>query len=127
MNIMSMNFLKNPIVLAVLAAGITYGYLYWQNKKAQEENLSETVDQVSFVGPLIVGLIVFIIAYNIFGPTTTVAEIPLPEPVDAKPLSITMNPVDRITDTFDSNTYHIIDRGSIKLPHTDVFIDIAKF
>lgn len=34
---------------------------------------------------------------------------------------------DRLTESFDSNTYHLIGKNAIKLPSADVFIDIAKF
>lgn len=121
---MSLSFLKNPLVLGLLAAGVAYGYLYWENKKAKENNKTESnkEESVSFIIPMIIGLVVFVIAYNMFGYDS--AEVVV---ADVAPLAINLENIERLTDTFDSNTYHIIDRGSIKLPHTDVFIDIAKF
>lgn len=120
---MDLNFLKNPILLAMIAATITYLYLWWKNKKDKEEGKTD-VQEVPYMIPIAVGLITLFITYNLFGTTS---------PITTEPAKVTLlenNPTvaeGGMTDTFGSNTYHLVGKNNIKLPQTDVFIDIARF
>lgn len=141
-NIMDFSFLKNPIVLAILAAVITYLYMYWQNKETQEKNPKAKPIPVDYTTPIIIGLMTLFITYCLFGfngkKSDSVGDIlekgntvqtggnsvQILEPNSAL---IKTRLSDRMTDSFDSNTFHLVGKNSIKLPQTDVFIDIAKF
>jgi hypothetical protein len=105
---MSLELFKNPIVLAIIATILAYLYLYWTNKDKEENKDKTWYQKVSPTIPIVVGLATLFVAYNIFGfsKDTSKCEVPQIEPVIE---SVNQN------------------GGSIKLPETDVFIDIAKF
>ena len=133
---MDFSFLKNPIVLAIIAMALTYAYMYYENKKKQEENPKANIEEVTYTTPIIVGLLTLFITQSFFTintntsiPTDTVGKIM----EDSKPqltggsVNILNQPVSKMTDTFNSETYHLVDKNVIRLPQTDVFIDLAKF
>lgn len=142
---MDLSFLKNPIILAVIAAALTYAYLYWDNMKKQEKNPKADIKPVEYTTPAIVGLISLFIGYSLFGFQGGVKKVDeVGEAIEnSKPgaeevVSNTANLMgghrrlntnfsDRMADSFDSNTYHLIGKNAIRLPNTDVFIDLAKF
>ena len=140
-----MSYLKNPIVLAILAAALTYAYLYWDNMKKKEENPKADIKPVEYTTPAIVGLISLFIGYSLFGFSNGKKMDEVGEVIEnSKPeMDITgtngnanlmgghkhlnTNFSDKLADSFDSNTYHLIGKNAIRLPNTDVFIDLAKF
>lgn len=136
---MILSFLKNPIILAILAAGLTYLYLWWENEKKNERNPKIQKEQVNFMTPAIVGALTWFIAYNYFGSSSSnvTKEANNEESkiihdggvklIDADPIKNKTNISERLTDSFDSKTFHLVGKNAIKLPQTDVFIDIAKF
>ena len=130
---MDINILKNPVILAVIAAVLTYLYLQWEKKKNKKE------EEISLITPAVVGLMTLFVGYSIFGndspllPTNN-ESLPqsLPKDEVGKLIENTNMPVQKqltggSNDIFDTNTYHLVGRNAIKLPQTDVFIDIAKF
>lgn len=137
-----MSYLKNPIVLAIIAAALTYAYLYWDNMKKKEANPKADIKPVEYTTPAIVGLISLFIGYSLFGfpggskKADEVGEIikqSNPE-IDTNAANLmgghkqlNTNFSDKLADSFDSNTYHLIGKNAIRLPNTDVFIDLAKF
>ena len=132
-----MDFLKNPIFIGILAAGLTYLYMWWQNKKKQESNPKAVIEEIDYTPPILVGLIALFIAYNLFGSESdSVGEVINQTKnieggsniklIEGKPMMHTRFS-DKLADSFDSNTYHLIGKNMIKIPQTDVFIDIAKF
>ena len=136
---MDISFLKNPIILAILAAVITYAYMYWETKKQQEKNPKVELPPVGYFTPMIVGLMTLVIGYGFFGFKTNGADdvgvvIENGNVVEHNGgASVSLlggkpgRMVERMTDSFDSNTFHLVGKNAIKLPQTDVFIDIAKF
>ena len=134
-----MDFLKNPIIIAIIAGGLTYLYMWWQNKKSHEANPTVPIEEIDYTPPVLVGLFALFIAYNFFGfsgENDTVGEVieqtknieggNVIKLIEGKP-SLNTRFSDKLADSFDSNTYHLIGKNMIKLPQTDVFIDIAKF
>jgi hypothetical protein len=132
-----MDFFKNPIFIAIIAAGLTYLYMWWDNKKKQEDNPKAAIEELDITPPILVGLVALFIAYNLFGfggntSDNTIEQVKNLEGgngvklIEGKPLMHTKFS-DKLADSFDSNTYHLIGKNMIKLPQTDVFIDIAKF
>ena len=136
---MDLSFLKNPIILAVIAASLTYAYMYWENKKKREKNPKAEIEEKSYVTPAIVGILTLFITYNFFNTSddnpsvSAVLEQSKPTQqggvnlLEGNPLAHKSKISERLDDTFGSNTYHLISKNAIRLPQTDVFIDIAKF
>lgn len=132
---MDLNFLKNPIIIAIVVGILTYLYLYWDNERKYKNNPKIKKESVSFVIPAVVAVITWFITNNLFK-KNKVNEItkPLNEIQSGGIKLLETNPIinkikisERLTDSFDSNTFHLIGKNAIKLPQTDVFIDIAKF
>jgi len=131
-----MDILKNPIIIAIIAGGLTYLYMWWQNKKRQENNPRAPNEEIDYTPPVLVGLFALFIAYNFFGFSENDSEVIEQTKnieggdgiklIEGKP-SMHTRFSDKMADSFDSNTYHLIGKNMIKLPQTDVFIDIAKF
>lgn len=134
---MDINILKNPVVLAVIAAVLTYLYLQWKKKTDKKE------EEISLMTPAVVGLMTLFVGYSIFGNDSPLLQtnnesLPQSLPKDGalddvgKLIENTNMPIQKqlmggSNDIFDTNTYHLVGRNAIKLPQTDVFIDIAKF
>ena len=130
--------LANPIVLGIIATIITYAYLYWDNLEKQKKKPKVNIEPVSMMTPVIVGLLVFVIAYNLLGksvqnvPSQIVensAFISQQQDVNAKMQcnKFIENTKPKSLDMLDSATYHLVGKNAIRLPQTDVFIDLAKF
>ena len=115
---MDLNFIKNPIFLAIIAGVLAYLYLYYENM--QNKDKTKTVD---YKYPLIIAAITFAISYGIFGFNSSKAPELIPEIIESQKGGFT----DNVTDSFGSNTYRLIGKNNIKLPQTDVFIDLAHF
>jgi hypothetical protein len=130
----------NPIVLGILATVITYAYLYWDNLEKQKKHPKLAVEPISMMTPLIVGLLVFVIAHNLFNKNP---QLPAPtqtplqnvfSPHQLQELGTKMQCNKFIEGTkiknmemIDSATYHLVGKNAIRLPQADVFIDLAKF
>jgi len=131
---------QNPIILAIIAGALTYAYLYWDNMKKKEKNPKADIPPVDYTTPAIVGIMALFIGYSLFGfskkssmdEVGQVIETANPRLVE-KPSDLVgghkmnTNFSDKFADSFDSNTYHLIGKNAIRLPNTDVFIDLAKF
>lgn len=121
----------NPIFLGVAAAVATYAYLYWDNLEKQKKH-PKLETEISMMTPIIIGLLVFVIAYNLFGkkeniPILPTAGVPLLPDIAAKAqcnkfIDSKIKQLD-----IDSATFHLVGKNAIRLPQADVFIDLAKF
>lgn len=126
--------LKNPLIIGLIIGILVYAYLYWQNKNKKKSERGE----INYKIPIIAGFMGFVGSYFYFKNSEQV-DIILPEaPVQApvnNPSSNVANIDNMNNDVMYngsdgsnlSNSYHFIGRKNIKLPNTDVFIDIAKF
>lgn len=134
---MDLSILKNPIILGIIMTILTYFYLYWENKKKYEKNSKVPKEQVNIIIPIAVGVLTWFVIYSFFSNKTS-GDIQPIQTIEAQtggvikliennPTNIKTKISERLTDTFDSQTYHLIGKNAIKLPQTDVFIDIAKF
>jgi hypothetical protein len=141
---MDLSFLKNPIILAILMTSITYAYMYWDNKQKKEKNPKANIPEINMTTPAAVGFLTLIIAYGLFGSgnndevgavlkqsgdaqTGGFQNVKLIENNSLRNGLNGSRIADRLTDSFDSNTYHLVGKNAIRLPSADVFIDIAKF
>lgn len=125
--------LKNPLVLGLIAAAGTYSYLYWDNMQQKKKYPKADIEPISMITPIIVGLLVFVIAYNLLK-TDPLGQIPisnLPQQPgyipELEPPKITGGIKNNIEALSASSTYHLVGKNAIRLPQADVFIDLAKF
>lgn len=163
-----MNFIKNPIIIGVVAAIIIYFILYWYNKSESDKN-KKPPKPVNIYIPIISGVIIALLAYLYF--KNTKKNIPKNNqvntggsnniPINNIPINNIPNsnimatpleknnilgnaiidglqkkfqpgninqPIPKLsTESFSDPKYHIMRKNNIKLPDTDVFLDIAKF
>lgn len=120
------DILKNPLILGIIAAAATYGYLYYDNQQKQKQYPKMKIEEVGFITPLIVGLLVFVIAHNLFGndeSTQVVEQIANTPQAQCNDLI-----ANNIVKEIDSQVYHLVGKNSVRLPsNADVFIDLGKF
>lgn len=149
-NIMDLSFLKNPILLAIIAGIITYIYMYYENEKKYKKNPKIEKQQTGFIIPGVVAVLVWFIASRIFAKRNEInLNLEVQNLGDTKMSMLNNNQnggsyahdanlinknslkklihSENLTNSFDSKTYHLVGKNAIKLPQTDVFIDIAKF
>lgn len=130
---MDFGFLKNPIILGIFAAVLTYLYFLWDVEQKRKQNPeSEQPTKIGFVTPGVVGIIVWFITSTYFDNQQTVQEAVKPaiEALAVKPALEGGNKTFQLIDTDGSlgnKSVHLLTKNKIKLPTTDVFIDIAKF
>ncbi len=134
---MDLKYLKNPIILGILGAVVTYVYLWWEDEKRYKKYPKMTKKSVGLLTPIIVGAIVWFIASSYFGtsaPTVIIEEggklegvikgvekPPLVGPTIYK-LANSAGP-----ESVGSKSYHLVSKNRVRMPSADVFIDIAKF
>lgn len=147
------NFFKHPIVLAIIVTILAFLYMYRENDKEHKKNPNVPMKSTGYGIPLCAGIITFIIAtfylkrsYPFSStPTdvTTVAPVvqstpiaqpaPVTQPVPvvqptliAQPVSVIQPPLGVKQIGGSNKILHFIGKNNIRLPQTDVFIDIAK-
>lgn len=119
------DLIKNPLVLGIVAAVATYSYLYWDQQQKQKQHPKMKLDEIGFITPLIVGLLVFVIAHNLFGDVTAQVVEQIANTPKAQCNTLI---ADNIVKELDSQVYHLVGKNSIRLPsNADVFIDLGKF
>jgi archaellum component FlaF (FlaF/FlaG flagellin family) len=130
-----LSFLKNPIILAVIATIITYLYIYWQNDNKYKKNPDAKKKDIDFMTPSIVGVLTWFIASSYFD-NCNLEITPLAIKQNGGNMNMPTNAnvnlngnvlTDKSFGLDDNNSFHLITKNNIKLPQTDVFIDIAKF
>ena len=126
---MDLSFLQNPIVLAVIAGVLSYLYLYLENKKKQDENPKATIEPINYTIPGVIALGTLFVAYSYFGFNKEVPVAQVAGAIEQLPLNqgFTEGANGTAADSFGSNTFRLVGKNSIKLPQTDVFIDLAHF
>lgn len=121
---MNMQFLKNPIVLAILMAAITYAYLWWDNEKKVKDNPKVEKRPVSIVTPAAVGVLVWFIASSYFDKTATDGSVNVEGEVADSMARYQINTSSKAPS---SKSYYLVGKDNVKLPATDVFIDLVPF
>ena len=117
-----LDILKSPIILGVIAAVGTYMYMYWEMEKKYKKNPKIKRKQVNILTPGIIGIVVWFIASSYMG-----EKVPQIKNI---PIYQSKNIVQGGTlndGSCGSLSYHLIKDNGIKLPNTDVFIDLAPF
>ena len=131
-----LEILKNPIVIGILAAALTYLYMWWEEKKRLEKNPKAKALPTNIITPLVVGVISWFIASNYFSgkqeprtplDVTQQAGQALPAIIGGNKPVIVNQGVIESEGSLGSASYHIIGKRDVKMPPLDVFIDLAKF
>ena len=130
---MDYRFIKNPIILGIFAAVLTYLYFYWDAEQKRKKNPEIQQTKISLVTPGIVGALVWFVASTYLDSTNQIQESVTPaiEALATKPaLENGPKKVFQLVDSegsVGSHSVHLLTKNKIKLPPTDVFIDLAKF
>ena len=141
---MSLAYFKNPIILGILGAILSYVYLYWRAEQKHKEDKSVKREQVNILIPGAIGVIVWFIAATYFDNDSGSGNGYNHPKLSDKSLNNTS--VQNMTGGSKGNTnvsnttsvsepskmvqnksYHLIGKNKVRLPPTDVFIDVAKF
>ena len=132
-----LSILKNPLVVGILGAALTYLYIWWEEKKRREKNPKAKERPINVITPAVGGIIGWFIASNYFNNTNNVPVMPdikrevqtaIPQIVGGnKHVIVNNNGGIDSEGSLGSASYHIISKNNVRLPPTDVFIDLAKF
>ena len=116
-----LNILKSPLLLGLIAAVGIYTYLYWKMEKEYRNNPTIKRKSVNILTPGIVGIVVWFVASSYMCKD-------LPQ-IKNMPIYHSKNVVHGALDEIPSGSvsYHLIKDNSIKMPNTDVFIELAPF
>ncbi|AYV82014.1 MAG: hypothetical protein Homavirus2_18 [Homavirus sp.] len=137
---MVFTYLKNPVVLGILSATFIYLYMYWDAERKYKEDKSIKRKQVNILIPAAIGVIIWFLASTYFDKehnNTDSMIINLSSDKNPIELSDTHHKYKLVEsnkdsslcnrDEFCNKSYHIIGKNKVRLPPTDVFIDVAKF
>lgn len=130
---MGIDFLKNPIVLGIVATVLTYIYFHWKAEQEHKKNPEAKRKRPNFLIPGIAGLITWFLASSYFdqqNPKLIEQSAGYQDPHTAVHPPTPNSNANEVMDSAmssASNSYHLIGKNKVRLPPTDVFIDIAKF
>lgn len=140
-----LNYLKNPIVLGILASVLTYLYLYWEAEQKHKKNPKIEKKTINFITPAVIGVIIWFISSSFIDRSskdemtiaqkggdhgiyknkiTNLVDSNVNTQVSKNSFGIHTKSSDNL---LDSQSFYLIGKNKIDLPNTDVFIDIAKF
>lgn len=120
-----MSIIKNPIVLGVLAGGLTYIYLWYVNKNKENKKNSKK-KEISLITPLIVALAVCIVAYLYFSPSGS-SSVETVNPVVSSTNTKFRLPVEKpevVSPADSAASFHLISKG-VNIPNNipEIFIE----
>lgn len=118
-----MNYIKNPILIGTFAGVLTYLYMYWESENKYKKNPKSKRRPVNLITPVVVGLIVWFIASNYFEMENNTQSITF-NSIPSKP---NYKLASESIDSIGSKSYHLIGKNNVRLPPTDVFIDLVKY
>jgi hypothetical protein len=144
---MSLDFLKNPIVLGVIASILTYLYLRWDNDRKYKNDPKSVQKKVSLLTPGIVGAVTWYIVANYMEGSGRVEQIIIPNPdanmnmyitnpmAGGNPAPIMQSaPINAVTNavanaatnatnndslSLESRSYHLVGKGKINVPEAN--------
>lgn len=112
---------KNPIIIGIIFGIITFLILYWMvYQENQKRNPLDKQKSVNLLIPIIVSVIVWFLAgtfLDYMGNNDNKIEQTISQLPEPKTNYLSEG----------SEVYYLIGKNNIKLPSTDVFIDVAKF
>jgi hypothetical protein len=118
-----MEYIKNPVVIGLFIGISTYFYMHWENdnkfRKIQEKDPDAVKPQINLLMPFVIGAIGFLFMF-IYLQNKSSSVI---QQANQTAGSQTIN----LPKIIGSHGVHILHKNSIRMPDTDVFIDIVKF
>jgi len=127
----NLDFLKNPIVLGILAAVVTYLVMWYQEEQRVKKNEGATKKSVNIMTPGVVGALVWFIAGSYFDKSVLQDGGAKTQMIPNNALIQRLNesvPLDAVSDgSYDSRSYRLVGKGKIQLPQQDVFLDLANW
>jgi hypothetical protein len=132
---MAIEFLKNPIVLGMVAAILTYIYFHWKAEQDRKKNPDGKKKKSNFLYPGIAGVLVWFLTSSYFetGGPKIIEQVAGYEKLNTQIIqaaSANASTVNKIVESdipTSSHSYHYVGKNKVRLPPTDVFIDIARF
>lgn len=136
------DILKNPVMIGAVIAALTYCYLYWKEQQKRKKNPKVSNRSVNVITPAVVGVIAWFIASSCFDDSSsnsnTITPNTAPTPLPTIGSTATGGNISQVFPAFPSQvangnqnvsgeSFHVIKKNSIRLPPTDVFIDLADF
>lgn len=135
---MSNSIFKSPIVIGVALASITYLYLWYVAEQQYKENPSVPKRKIGLVTPGVIGVLTWFVVSSYFdfssntdsninlNTNSNINTVKLPEVTPEYKL-VTGGEGFNVKPVESSDSYHLIGQKMVKLPKTDVFIDLAAF
>ena len=114
-----MDIIKNPIVIAVLLGTLTYGYMYWEEQQRKKKNPKISDKAINLITPIVVAVISWFLAANFFEGGDACSSSQMLEQIEYKLVS---EHAPQMKDDFE-----FINPDEIKLPPSEVFVDLARF
>lgn len=130
--------LTNPIILGILACVVTYLIMYWQERQRHKKNPKTKKREINIMIPGIVGCLIWFAAGSYFDNTDK-------ESIEKQENNKSMLPKNAIVAKYDEKvilsseggsqsgsgsdveSYRLVGKGKIQLPHQEVFLDLANW
>jgi len=122
---------KNPIVLGILVAALTYAFLWWREEQKHKQNPEEPKKKVNVLIPGVTGGLTWFVLSSYFdyskqnqqkgGELTTNTEI---HKLENTKLSAHESDSDNDNK---SDSYRMVSRGVIQPPDQDIFLSLAEW
>ena len=128
----SLDILKNPIILGVLAGTVAYLYYYWQESQRQKANPRLKKKSINIFVPGVAAVIVWFASSMYFDKTNNTAQEGGEGEGNLLPNNSIIHRLDENVEigsdaSYGSKSYRLVGKGRIQLPDQDVFLDLANF
>lgn len=124
--IIIMDILKNPIIVGILATVVTYGYLYWTEKKKQEENPELKKKNVNLAICGAVGALTWFISGSFISQSGGKTSMLPPNSIIHKYNENVELKSNKSDNSFGSQSFRLVKKGNVQLPNQDVFLDLGS-
>jgi len=109
------------IIIGLIIGGFTYGIMYYMNEKKLPEEKDKNISPLI---PFIVGIIAAFASHYYFSTAMQTGGAVVAQVISENVMN--NNVIESVMSNA-SDSYYSINRNSVKIPNTDVFIDIARF
>lgn len=120
------NYIKNPIVLGILAVIITYSYLYWEEKNKLNKKKSTKQVKVNIMIPGVIGAVVWLCSSYYFDHKNAETDIVQNTIIENSVENVTQIEIQK-AQKGGFQDFSKSKVGRINIPSEDVFLDIATF
>ena len=127
----SLDILKNPIILGVLAGTVAYLYYYWQESQRQKKNPASKKKPINIFVPGVAAVVVWFASSMYFDKKNNSSQeggatlLPNNSIIHRLDENVELGTVSE--GSYGSKSYRMVGKGRIQLPDQDVFLDLANF